>query len=283
MSEAEGAKNYDYEFVEGTFNQSSAKETCANRGKKLIEIQTSDQLLILLQKLGGKYVIAPSGTRFQLNISNFIFESNRKPFREGPITTAIFGNEMLLYYDPYVYKKYHLRYVFNGTNAFYDLAPLSVSHEQIICMYREVAEENSLAVSCRKDLLILENLLQTFNNAVSSYTKAVNKVAHFSEGDGRRAPRGLISGIAIGTVVGGGAAGVLAKLFSNSMSIRDLEQASLRTEKVLGQLTSRTNLLDVNQILLTSAINNATRMIRLGMYKDNIQSIKIHANSLSIF
>ena len=32
MLEAEGAKNYDYEFVEGTFNQSSAKETCANRG-----------------------------------------------------------------------------------------------------------------------------------------------------------------------------------------------------------------------------------------------------------
>ena len=94
MLEAEGAKNYDYEFIIGTFNQSSAKETCANKGKKLIEIQNSDQLLILLRKLNGKYVIAPSGTRFQVNISNFIFESNRKPFREGPITTAILGREL---------------------------------------------------------------------------------------------------------------------------------------------------------------------------------------------
>ena len=92
-----------------------------------------------------------------------------------------------------------------------------------------------------------------------------------------------MSGIAIGAAVGGGTAGILTKLFSNSLSIEELEKSSLRTEKILGQLASRTSLLDVNQVMLSSAVNNASKLIRLGMFKDNIQSVKIHANSLSIF
>ena len=62
--EREGALNYDYEFVKGKFNQSSAKAACSARGKKLIELQSSDQLLVLLQKLNGKYTVSPSGTTF---------------------------------------------------------------------------------------------------------------------------------------------------------------------------------------------------------------------------
>ena len=31
--EAEGSKNYDYEFISGTFDLSSAKDACATKGK----------------------------------------------------------------------------------------------------------------------------------------------------------------------------------------------------------------------------------------------------------
>ena len=281
--EAVGATNYDYEILKGTFNISSAKNACASNGKKLIEILTSDQLLVLLQKLKVKYMISPAGTTFQPNISNFVFESNRKSFRDGLITTAIFGNKMPLKYDSYLYKNYHLRYIFNGTRAFYDLAPNTLIQEQIICMYKEIEEDSSLAASCRKDYLTLENLRRDFESAVSRYTQAVTNIAKLQEVSSHRAPRGLISGIAIGTMIGGGAAGILTKLFSNSLSIQELEKSSRRTEEVLGQLASRTNLLDVNQIMLNSAINNASKLIRLGMFKDNIHSVKIHANSFSIF
>ena len=272
--EAVGATNYDYEILKGTFNISSAKDACASKGKKLIEILTSDQLLVLLQKLKGKYMISPAGTTFQPNISNFVFESNRKSFRDGLITTAIFGNKMPLKYDAYLYKNYHLRYIFNGTRALYDLAPNSLIQEQIICMYKEIEEDSSLASSCRKDYLTLENLYRNFDSAVSRYTQGVTNIAKLQELNGHRAPRGLISGVAIGTMIGGGAAGILTKLFSNSLSIQELEKSSRRTEEVLGQLASRTNLLDVNQIMLNSAINNASKLIRLGMFKDNIHSVK---------
>ena len=228
-------------------------------------------------------MISSTGMTFQPNINNFVLESNRKSFRDGLITTAIFGNKMPLKYDSYLYKNYHLRYIFNGTRALYDLAPNSLIQEQIICMYKEVEEDSSLAASCRKDYLTLENLYRNFDSAVSRYTQGVTNIAKLQELNSHRAPRGLISGIAIGTMIGGGAAGILTKLFSNSLSIQELEKSSRRTEEVLGQLASRTNLLDVNQIMLNSAINNASKLIRLGMFKDNIQSVKIHANSLSIF
>ena len=281
--EEEGATSYDYEFLVGSFNVSTAKDTCETKGKKLIEVQTSDQLLVLLQRLGGKYMTSPAGTTFQPNISNFIFESNGRPFREGPITTAIFGNKMSLRYDSYLYRNYHLRYVFNGTKAVFEITPHSVVQKQIICMYKEIDIEDSFAASCHNDLLILENMFHNFERAIHQYLTAVNKVAILPKNSIHRTPRGLLSGIAIGAAVGGGTAGILTKLFSNSLSIEELEKSSLRTEKILGQLASRKSLLDVNQVMLSSAVNNASKLIRLGMFKDNIQSVKIHANSLSIF
>merc|ERR1712126_347065 len=149
---------------------------------------------------------------------------------------------------------------------------MGLIQEQIICMYKEIEEDSSLAASCRKDYLTLENLYRDFDNAVSRYTQAVINIANLQKVSCYRALRGLISGIAIDTIIGGGAAGILTKLFTNSLSFLELEKSSRRTEEVLGQLAFRTNLLDINQIILNSAINNTSKLIRLGMFKDNIHS-----------
>ena len=192
---------------------------------------------------------SPAGTTFQSNIRNFIFESNGKPFWEGPIITALFGNKMSLRYDSYLYRNYHLRYIFNGTEAVFELTPHSTVQKQIICLYKEIDIEDSFAASCRNDLLILENMFHNFERAIDQYMTAVKKVAFLPKNSIHRTPWGLLSGIAIGAVVGGGTAGILTKLFCNSLSIEEQEKSSLRTEKILGQLASRTSLLDVNQVM----------------------------------
>ena len=281
--EEEGALNYEFEIIHDKFNLSSAQHTCNKKGKKLIELQTSDQLLVLLQKLNGKYTTSPAGTLFLQNSSNFVFASNGYPFKFGSVDTAIFGNKLQHKYDKFMYKNYYLRYMFNGTKAFYEITPLSATHEQIICMYRKVAEEHSLASSCKKDLLTLKNTWWTLDSTIKSYTNAISRLAPFSENNTRRNTRGLVAGLAVGAAVGGAAAGVLPTLFSNYMSIQELKDSSVRTETILGQLDLRTNLLDVNQNKLNSAIQEASKIIKLGALNDDIQSVKIHANSISIF
>ena len=67
------------------------------------------------------------------------------------------------------------------------------------------------------------------------------------------------------------------------MKIGELETASERTEKILGKLSTRSNLLDVNQQNLDFAVKEASKLIKLGFLKENIQSVKIHANSILIF
>lgn len=281
--EDEGSMNYEYEIIHGKFNLSSAQAKCGKIGKRLVELQTSDQLLVLLQRLNGKYTTSPAGTFFLQNISNFAFESNGSPFKYGAVNTAVFGNTLLARYESYMYKNYYLRYIFNGTKALYEITPLSTVNDQIICMYKEVKPEDSLASSCRKDLLILKNKYWNIKTTVKSYTDAINRLARFPIKNNRRKPRGLLTALTVGAAVGGGAAGVIPTLFSNYMNIRELKEASERTEQILGHLDSRTNLLDVNQINLNSAIQKASKIIRLGVFKDNIQSVKIHANSISIF
>ena len=46
-------------------------------------------------------------------------------------------------------------------------------------MYKEVEEDSSLAASCRKDYLTLENLYRNFDSAVSRYTPECDKTRNF--------------------------------------------------------------------------------------------------------
>ena len=280
--EDEGSTNYEFEIIYAKFNLSSAHETCEAKGKKLIELQTSDQLLVLLQKLNGKYLITPAGTKYQRNISNFVFTSNGYPFKFGAIDTAVFGNRVLHKYDP-MYKDYYMRYVFNGTKALYEFTPQSAVSGQVICMYKELSPDDSLATSCKQDLITLKNTFLNTESAVKSYTDAITHQADYPDNDLRRRKRGLVAAVVAGSAFGGVAAGVLPTLFNNYMKIGELETASERTEKILGKLSTRSNLLDVNQQNLNSAVKEASKLIKLGFLKDNIQSVKIHANSILIF
>ena len=76
-SEKDRPEEFSYEVINGNFNISLAFQTCNGKGKKLIEIQDSTQLLVLLQKLKGKLSITPAGTDFDGELGNFIFKSNK--------------------------------------------------------------------------------------------------------------------------------------------------------------------------------------------------------------
>ena len=60
-------------------------------------------------------------------------------------------------YDRVLYRNHYLMYIFNGTKAYFDaLQEHSTDFKHIVCMFKEVNPENSLANSCWKDLQKLE-------------------------------------------------------------------------------------------------------------------------------
>ena len=273
-----------FEIYKGSFNVSTAKTHCEINGKQLMEIQKPEELLTLLQKIGDDKIITPAGASFSSEKKTFLFDSNNKTFSTGPVKLSAFGFEMIPKYIPYIYDKYHLKYILNGSKYTFDyVQEASSKYDKIVCMRKNRKRTNSLSKTCFLDYESASAMINNTDSIVKAYFASIYSQMENRTVSPRRYPRGLFTVAAIGALSGGVLFGVIPDLFRNSLSEGDLKAKSQNTELLLGDISSRLNMLDSNQIKLAALLDQRIENSQIEKLRDNTQEIRIRMNTIHIF
>ena len=125
-------------------------------------------------------------------------------------------------------------------------------------------------------------LVGNFESKFDTYIKNVLEKSDDQLQRNHRHTRGIATIFGAGIIGGTFAGSVIPKLVEHSISVSELREASKRTEEILDTLRERTNVLDKNQLKLGGALSRLMQLSNSGFLQQNIQEIKINANSILI-
>ena len=149
-------------------------------------------------------------------------------------------------------------------------------------MFKEPNSETSLSASCWRDFKNLEGLIHNFESKFDVFVNNILKKSPENLHKNQRQTRGVATVFGAGIIGGTFAGSVIPKLVEHSISVSELKEASKRTEETLSTLRERVNVLDKNQVKLGSALYRLMQLSNSNLFQQNIQEIRINANSILI-
>ena len=142
-------------------------------------------------------------------------------------------------------------------------------------------EKRPLGLSCQRDLDFTKTLVENSEHMVEAYLESIFGQAENYPGPSTRNTRG-IAVLAAAALSAGIGFGVFPALFEKMLADNDLKERASETERILGIIENRLNILDINQRRLTSVLEENRVGSKIRLFQDNLQELKIRINSINI-
>ena len=220
------------------------------KGYKLIELQRKEEVAAFISQAPEGRFSTPAAIYYDLRQHSFVyFSSERAVTRSSAISRFEDGHtiDSYKYWDSY--GDYFGQYVVDNSQVYISVTESDTKYDHVFCMITGDIENEDEESSCQEDLNFITDISRTTIHHVERLDAFLANVWR-ARNDGQpstRERRGISAGAILSAAIGGAAGVITTKLISAVSQNDDLDQAMSKTEEILGSLTERTNLLDINQ------------------------------------